>query len=137
MSIKIASILAFANKTNDEFDSLFSSASEASEALKMALESEREDNLKELGQQLKTIVQHYKGAVERQVAEIRNYRKAERHSKQTLSDIERAWAYGTETNNFFPLCILLGLTNKYSADNVISQVPSTWQPKKNTVVASE
>jgi hypothetical protein len=68
--------------------------------------------------------------IEDNVGNIRSARSIVENSKARIASINRAKAYGLETNNFVPLGILIGSIYEHHVENKeLTKVPSDWAPK--------
>lgn len=68
--------------------------------------------------------------IEENVSEIRSARNTVEAAKTRIADINRAKAYGLETNNFVPLGILVGHVGSHRVENKeLLKVPTDWTPK--------
>lgn len=68
------------------------------------------------------------------VDQIRSLRRQEKIVKEKIEAVERAQAYGLETNNFLPLAVMLSHDSaSYFTDEVdnadVLKVPANWVPK--------
>lgn len=85
----------------------------------------------------KVVMQYLKDAsdrIEDNVDSIRSARRQEEAAKKSIDRINRAKAYGLETNNFVPLGVMLGRIYEHNVDNKdLLKIPEGWEPKKAEV----
>jgi hypothetical protein len=131
--IALATLATSTNKAEEEVSVLTGKLGQAlAEAKAKKAEADRAaaaqellqvvDNLDATKQRLRTMIKHHNTEITR--------------VKEQLNQIDRALAYGEETENFVPLLRLLGLHHMATA-TVPTEVPATWQPAAVRAEASK
>lgn len=98
-------------------------------------ELQDEDNKERRKNAAKEVLKLFKAkqeAIQREVRNIRDYRRQEATAKARLEQLNRAEAYGKETSNFLPLALLtgsLGLGLVREVPGNLLEVPKDWEPK--------
>lgn len=100
-------------------------------------ELQDEDNKERRKNAAKEVLKLFKAkqeTVQREVRNIRDYRRQEAAAKARLEQLNRAEAYGKETNNFLPLALMtgsLGIGWRAGSDveTRLLEVPKDWVPK--------
>lgn len=99
------------------------------EALKEQLADEAKVAAKSAAKEIMTTFKAHDQSVEYLVKELRNIRKREQGLKDEIEALNRAKAYGIETNNFIPLAIMTGNLYSHQVDNKdLVSIPKDWKP---------
>ena len=120
------------SNTPDEFSTALEGTPFA-EAVQAAKNKKREAEREALTDDILAILEASNAHTEQKVAEIRSLRAKEAAAKKSLSDRDRALAYGLNTGNLLPIAILLGKVCTHTAICTLgedfaklSKVPEDW-----------
>jgi hypothetical protein len=103
----------------------------ASEALAAAQVKIEEENKAALGEALVVLLRHTKARKDRHILSIREKRRQIENTKSQLAEIDRAFKYGEETDNWVPLAVLVDSVNQFDiVSGVATKVPEDWKPKQ-------
>lgn len=97
-------------------------------------ELQDEDNKERRKNAAKEVLKLFKAkqdSIQREVRNIREYRRQEATAKARLEQLNRAEAYGKETSNFLPLALLTGSLGLgwSGVEPGLLEVPKDWVPK--------
>lgn len=138
MAISIETLKKLAGRS-DDLSPLISDA--LPENIKQALAEAQADEMKsaakEAAGEIIKLIKAANTAIELNVTNIRSARKTIDSAKAKIDEIARAREYALETNNWFPLIMLvsdLSFHEKMSLkeDDVVTKVPENWKPKTAT-----
>lgn len=96
-------------------------------AMETAKAKRKEAEEAKLGEQMLNILECMENLKQANVHSIRDHRAKISKLKNQLEEMDRAMAYANETQNFLPLCKLLGLTNSTGTEY---EIPKDWNPAK-------
>jgi len=116
--------------SEDSFSGITLSGS-AGAALRTAMAAQKEENEKSLGNALLEILRKQERIKNQERLNIRSARAREAEAKRHLVDIDRAFAYAQETDNYVPWAKLLGygylaLGVSASEFQFLSKIPDGW-----------
>lgn len=116
-----------------EFPEFRMSSTDLQAAIKEEQAAARKNAAAAAAKNIMALVGRANGVIQENVLEIRSLRKREVTYKEHIKKVERAIAYGSETENFVPLANLLGICG--SSD--LSVIPSDWTPKQQEEAATQ
>lgn len=96
-------------------------------AMEVAKAKRKEAQEAQLGEQMLAILEQMEKRKEQAVDTIRMHRKHIKENKEVLEKIDRTFAYAQETQNFMPLCEVLGFGKLMDEE---LKMPENWTPAK-------
>lgn len=123
------------NKQIEDFGGL---SLDIKDALADLQAQERKESAQAAAKEIVDVLKLSNIQIEYQVGFIRDARRQEEAAKKKIEAVNRAKAYGLETNNFIPLGILVGEIYPHHVHNKdLIEVPKDWQPKAKAEVAAQ
>ena len=123
----VETLMALANiKTDDEFAKYDALPSNLQEVLKRKLKDQEEKRLEDAADSIVLILNQTDEAIAQRVARIRELRRNVEHTKAEIGRIDRAKAFGMETQNFVPLAAMLGMVSSAATG---ARIPDEWESK--------
>lgn len=102
------------------------------EALQRKMDKNAEEAIEEAAESIMEIIATCNNKIAKRVANVRSLRMQEKQEMREIKKLERACAYGNETNNWLPLAILSGTIGTYEVKDQtgkkVLQVPDDWKP---------
>lgn len=102
------------------------------EALQRKMNKNAEDAIEEAAESIMEIIAASNGRIAKRVANVRSLRMQEKQEMREIKKLERACAYGNETNNWLPLAILSGIVSNFEVKDQVGkkvlEVPDDWKP---------
>ena len=132
--INCTAILNFANaQVTDEFSKYEQLPENLQEVLRRKAKERQDNAAEEAAESILNLCDAAQTYVTRSVAEIREARKFISKAKTDIEQVERARAFGLETNNFIPLIRLVAANlagpSMLNIEGLVLSVPEDWQPK--------
>ena len=126
----VETLMALANiKNDDEFAKYDALPANLQEVLKRKLKEQEEKRLEDAADSIVHILNSTEDAIAARVDRIRELRRSVERLKVEIGEIERAKAFGMETQNFVPLAAGLGMVSLMAKGAVI---PAEWTAKTAT-----
>ena len=126
----VETLMALANiKNDDEFAKYDALPANLQEVLKRKLKEQEEKRLEDAADSIVHILNSTEDAIAARVDRIRELRRSVERLKAEIGEIERAKAFGMETQNFVPLAAGLGMVSLMTKGAVI---PAEWTAKTAT-----
>ena len=123
----VETLMALANiKTDDEFAKYDALPSNLQEVLKRKLKDQEEKRLEDAADSIVLILNQTDDAIAVRVERIRELRRNVERMKAEIGEIDRAKAFGMETQNFVPLAAALGMVS-FAATG--AKIPDEWESK--------
>lgn len=130
----VETLMALANiKNDDEFAKYDALPSNLQEVLKRKLKEQEEKRLEDAADSIVHILNSTEDAITSRVDRIRDLRRSVERLKAEIGEIERAKAFGMETQNFVPLAAGLGLVSHMTKG---AAIPTEWESKTTAKKAS-
>jgi hypothetical protein len=115
------------NKQIEDFGGL---SLDIKDALADLQAQERKESAQAAAKEIVEVLKLANSQIEYQVGFIREARRQEEAAKKKIEAVNRAKAYGLETNNFVPLGVVVGTVYPHQVHNKdLIEVPKDWAPK--------
>ena len=130
----VETLMALANIQNDdEFAKYDALPANLQEVLKRKLKEQEEKRLEDAADSIVLILSQTDDAIAARVDRIRELRRSVERLKAEIGEIERAKAFGMETQNFVPLAAGLGMVSHMTKG---AAIPAEWAAKAVTKKAA-
>ena len=97
-----------------------------------ALATHKANTQKEAAEEIVKLLQKMEEEKMHQRQSIKAAKRMAKNATNQLDNIDRAWAFGEETQNFLPIMQMMGVIHfTLDTTGMVTKVPESWKPKQD------